>query len=165
MQLSIQWAGSTNGRWEVPDVDRHVSPDHQEWCNGPTYIQYMHIRKENPPPQLKNALITTFIHFLAQLSRPGWAELNWRLSAMVIEGNLWLVLTRSCFTEGTGTTGKAWTVTGRFGGSSSEASLDEMEGRDCCHPRPPEPKQLGSQVETEEVHGSLRSPGGRNRRP
>lgn len=70
----------------------------------------------------------TFIHFLAQLSRPGWAEPNWPLSAMVIEGNLWLMLTRSCFTEGTGTTGKAWTVTGSFGGSSSEASLEEMEG-------------------------------------
>lgn len=38
------------------------------------------------------------------------------------------MLTRSCFTEGTSTTGKAWRVTGSLGGSSSEALLEEMEG-------------------------------------
>lgn len=131
-----------------PDLHKHISPNYQDWRRA-------YIIKVNPPKQLRNAFITKFIHVLAQLCRPGWAELNWHLLALASEGNLWLLLTRSCFTEGTSTTAKTWSdwefwrlFLWDFGGRG---------GGTWCHPRQSDTNQLGSKVKTREVLSSLRS--------
>lgn len=156
VQWSIQLAGSTNGRLEYLTW---TDTCHQIIRIG-VMVQYIYITKENPPKQLKNALITTFIHFLP--TRLGWTKV-----ASICEGRWGEPLAN------------ADQVLLHWGHQHHRQSLESdwelgrfflwgfagRDGRTGATPGHQNQNQPGSQVETEEVLGSLRSPGGRNCRP